>query len=126
MQRILVIDEGPVALDVFAELQELLCEAGMQPLEELNQVFTGTAAKHISAMREAVARGDAGAAAEEAHKLRGASATLGAQRVSRLCGLIEKECRAGDMTHVEEIAAHVESEVLAFEDALAPFLAHAS
>ena len=116
--------DGPLALDVIANLQELLSESGMQPLEDLNQVYTGTAARHISAMREAVARGDAGALAEEAHKLRGASATLGAQRVSRLCGLIEKQCRAADMTHVAGMTAHVESEVSAFEDALAPLLAH--
>ena len=117
--------DGPLAIEVIADLQELLDEAGMQPLEELNQVYTATAAKHISAMREALARSDAAGLTEEAHKLRGASATLGAQRVSRLCAVIEKQSRAGDLAHVEEMIKHVESEVSTFEDALAPLLARA-
>ena len=117
--------DAPVALDVIADLQELLEESGMQPLEELNQAYTRTAARHVSVMREALARHDAGVLAEEAHKLRGASATLGAQRVSRVCAAIEKQSRAGDMTHIDELLTQLESELSAFEDALTPLLAPA-
>ena len=117
--------DAPVALDVIADLQELLGDSGMQPLEKLNQVFARTAAMHVSAMRGALARADAGMVAEQAHKLRGASATLGAQRVTRICSDIEKQSRAGDLTHTDELLAQVESELSAFEDALAPLLAHA-
>jgi DNA-binding response OmpR family regulator/HPt (histidine-containing phosphotransfer) domain-containing protein len=118
--------EAPVALDVIADLQALVEGSGMQPLQELNQVYTRTAARHLSAIRDSVARHDARIVAEEAHKLRGASASLGAQRVSRLCAVIEEQSRAGDITHIDELLTQVESELAAFEDALAPLLVRPS
>ena len=112
------LEDAPVALDVIADLQELLEETAMQPLDELRGVYARTAARQVAAMRDALAGGDAGALAEQAHKLRGESATLGAQRVSRVCAELEKHARAGDLSQVDDLLGHVEAELSAFEDAL--------
>ncbi len=118
--------DGPVAVEVIADLQDLLEETGIEPLGELNQAFLRTAEGHISAMRDALARRDADVLVEQAHRLRGVSATLGAQRLSRVCAEIETGSRAGDLTQVDDLLRRVESELLEFENALSPLIARIS
>jgi two-component system alkaline phosphatase synthesis response regulator PhoP len=114
--------DAPVALEVIAELQELLDEPGMQPLRQLKETFDKTAAKHVSTMRTALMTRDAAALSAEAHRLRGSSGSLGAQRVTRVCAVIEERSRAHDLEHVEELLQQLEQELAAFDAAIAPLL----
>jgi DNA-binding response OmpR family regulator/HPt (histidine-containing phosphotransfer) domain-containing protein len=114
--------EGPVALEVIAELRELLGESGDRSLEQLNQVFVGSAEAHLGAIRRALAGQDAETVAREAHRLRGNTGSLGAQRMSNLCGLIEERARAGDLTRVPGLLERLERELATYQDAVRPML----
>jgi HPt (histidine-containing phosphotransfer) domain-containing protein len=114
--------EAPVALEVVAELRELMGEMGIQPLQQLNEVFVRSAEKHISAMRSALTDGDAAALAREAHRLRGNSASLGAQRMTSVCALIEERSRAGDLAPVGNLLQHLDEELVMYEKAITPIL----
>jgi len=54
-------------------------------------------------LREALARADAQTLAEVAHSLKGSSSHVGAEGVSKLCLLIEKNARAGSLGGLAEV-----------------------
>jgi DNA-binding response OmpR family regulator/HPt (histidine-containing phosphotransfer) domain-containing protein len=116
------LPEGPVAMDVVAELRELMGQMGNQPLQHLNEVFLQSAQNHMGGMRTAYADGDATELGREAHRLRGASASVGAQRVSGLCGFIEERARTGDLAPVDDLLQQLERELADFEQAIVPML----
>jgi DNA-binding response OmpR family regulator/HPt (histidine-containing phosphotransfer) domain-containing protein len=115
-------NDAPVALDVVAELRELADEPGMPPLRQLYQRFGITVTEHMSVLRTALRNRDAAALSQEAHRLRGSSGTLGAQRVMRVCAKIEERSRAADLAQVEELLQQLEQELAVFEAAITPLL----
>lgn len=80
-------------------LQELLAltrPGGPDLLVKLIDVFLRELPARLDALREAVDAADAAASAEAAHALKGSSATLGAQKLARLCDEIEAAASTGD------------------------------
>jgi DNA-binding response OmpR family regulator/HPt (histidine-containing phosphotransfer) domain-containing protein len=117
------LPDGPVALDVIAELRELMGQMGSQPLQHLVEVFLQSAQNHLEGMRSALAEGNAVELGREAHRLRGASFSVGAQRVSPICATIEERARTDDLAPVDEELQRLEHELKVFEDAVGPLLA---
>src|SRR4051794_25586104 len=95
------VELPPVALDVVAELRELMGQMGTQPLQHLNDVFQQSSQNHLQGMHAALEAGNAEDLGREAHRLRGASGSLGAQRMARVCATIEEHARAGDLVPVD-------------------------
>jgi HPt (histidine-containing phosphotransfer) domain-containing protein len=58
--------------------------------------FLETSAIDAVALHEALAAGDVAAAARIAHRLKGASNTIGALPLGTACNAVERACRAGD------------------------------
>jgi DNA-binding response OmpR family regulator/HPt (histidine-containing phosphotransfer) domain-containing protein len=116
------LPEDPVALDVIAELRELLGQMGNEPLQHLNDVFLQSAQNHLSGMRTALEERDAAELGREAHRLRGSSGSVGAQRVSRVCALIEERARVDDLAPVDDLLRRLEVELSVFEQAIVPML----
>jgi HPt (histidine-containing phosphotransfer) domain-containing protein len=117
------LPDGPVALDVVAELRELMGQMGSQPLQHLVEVFLQSAQNHLEGMRSALSDGNAEELGREAHRLRGASASVGAQRVSAICGRIESRARTGDLSTIDAELEKLEHELKVFEAAIVPLLA---
>ncbi|MBV9328016.1 MAG: response regulator [Chloroflexi bacterium] len=116
------LPDGPVATEVVAELRELMGQMGSQPLQHLVEVFLQSSKNHLQGMRTALAEKHADELAREAHRLRGASASVGAQRVSGVCGTIEERAKAGDLSAVKAPLDQLEPELQAFEQAIGPML----
>jgi HPt (histidine-containing phosphotransfer) domain-containing protein len=72
-------------------------------LTTLLALYFDQAASNISELTGAVERGDASTVAELAHKLKGASLTLGAVQVSRLASELEATARGGDLTDADDL-----------------------
>ena len=114
--------EGPVELGVIEELRELLSDSTDQSLQQLNERFVESSERHLEAMRAGVVANDAENVAREAHRMRGNSGSLGAQRVATKCAAIEERARAGDLGAVPELLSQLRMELAAYESALAPML----
>jgi DNA-binding response OmpR family regulator/HPt (histidine-containing phosphotransfer) domain-containing protein len=114
--------DGPVALDVVAELRELMGQMGNEPLQQLNDVFLQSSRNHLLGMRSALIDGDANELSREAHRLRGASGSVGAQRMASVCAVIEERARADDLEPVDDLLQQLEHELTDFEHAIVPML----
>jgi len=66
-------------------------------LGELLLLFRDSSGVDLARMREALAKKDGAALADAAHSIKGASASLGVERVRKMAGEIEKAGRQGDM-----------------------------
>jgi DNA-binding response OmpR family regulator/HPt (histidine-containing phosphotransfer) domain-containing protein len=115
-------DQPPVSPEIVAELLELADEMGAQPLQQLNEVFVRSAAKHVQGMRDALFRRDGVELGREAHRLRGNSASLGAQRVTRVCAIIEEQSRGPDLSAVDALLQQLERELEDYQTAIVPML----
>jgi two-component system, sensor histidine kinase and response regulator len=99
----LVIDHKDTAVthSEQPESESALCKKTLQDLKELGLVmgadfypqllvsFDHDADAHLAMLRRAIAEGDTGRLAREAHALRGASLTIGAQGMADLCRQLE-------------------------------------
>jgi HPt (histidine-containing phosphotransfer) domain-containing protein len=114
--------EGPVALGVIAELRELMGQMGNEPLRQLNDVFLQSSRNHLIGMRAALSDGNAEELGREAHRLRGASGSVGAQRMARVCAVIEDRAKAAELSPVEDLLDQLQAELTDFEEAVVPML----
>ncbi len=114
--------EGPVALNVVAELRELMGQMGNEPLQQLNDVFLRSSHNHLLGMRAALSDGDAEELGREAHRLRGASGSVGAQRMAQVCAVIEERARVADLSPIDDLLKQLETELTDFERAIMPML----
>ncbi|MFI7612475.1 response regulator [Nonomuraea terrae] len=89
---------------VLARIPEWAASAGLPPelaglspeaLADVAQAYRGTAGKTLAELRQALRDGDRALAAELAHRLKGACATVGAVREAELCRQVEELARAG-------------------------------
>ena len=113
------VDDAPVvALGLLTDLQELLDQSDTRSLREISDAFAAGATEQLSAMRAALDNQDAPRLADYAHRLRGSSATLGAQRVATICASIEQQCRAGTLDGIGAVLPRLEQEVSAFTQAI--------
>jgi CheY-like chemotaxis protein len=93
--------DAPIDEAVFAQLREL---GGDDPtfVDTLIDAFLAEADPLVRTIGQAAGRGDAPNVAEGAHRLKSAAAQVGAMALSRTCGELEREARAG---HLEEVRA---------------------
>ncbi len=95
---------------VIDELRDLREEGEPDLLAELIEVFEADTAARLSALRDAVEKGDAEGLRRAAHALRGGSGSLGALRLSRLAEDVESAARSGNLDAVTEQIKGLEGE----------------
>jgi HPt (histidine-containing phosphotransfer) domain-containing protein len=85
-------------------------------LAELLLLFRDSAADDLTRMREALVRKGGAALADAAHSIKGASASLGVEGISKLAAEIEKAGRQGELVRagamladLAELLLHVDS-----------------
>lgn len=96
---------------VLAELRQL-DETG-ELLVTLIRHFLDETPQLLAAMQSALSQADATALAEAAHALKGSSGNLGAHRLQRLCGELQRLGRAHELASVVDRLADLEAEFAA-------------
>jgi len=86
--------------DVFGYLNEM----GAETKTMLLQHVLDECGSHVAMLRGELGRGNAAQAAFLAHRLRGSTATIGAARLSALCGEIEARANAGENVTEDHLA----------------------
>jgi two-component system sensor histidine kinase/response regulator len=106
-------DSGRPVLDalVVARLERLGAAAGEDLMGQLATLFLADADALISALRRALAEGDAAEVVRSAHTLSGSSANLGATDLARLCADLALHRGAGEPVGREELFAGIEAEL---------------
>lgn len=86
-------------------LANLAAVGGDDPgfLGEMIELFLEQAPRHLEALRNALASGDAKAIGKAAHQVKSSSFYLGARRMSELCAQTETLARDGSATAVTEL-----------------------
>lgn len=85
----------PLAVASLRSLAEDVADAGENVLAELFETFRDDAAERSRALRQSIERAQTDAVSALLHALKGASATIGAARLSTLCAQLEGDVRAG-------------------------------
>jgi len=85
-------------------LQQFIDLEGLSPglVARLTQLYLAGSPPLISAIAAALEAGDAVAASEQAHALKGSSLNVGAKRLAHFCGRLEAQARLGDLQGAEE------------------------
>jgi HPt (histidine-containing phosphotransfer) domain-containing protein len=112
-------DSLALDLQVLGEIELLGAVTGVDLLGQLAVIFLADARLRVIELRRAIDTSDADVFVRAAHNLRGASATLGATGLARLCCALEtKSSRMSPMLNVrllEAIEAEVERVQSAFD-----------
>lgn len=87
-------------------------------LGQLSELFLTDADAQIGALRGALADADAVALVGAAHFLRGASANLGARELAYLCGQLEADAAADDLSTGNGLVDALEAELVRVSEAL--------
>jgi signal transduction histidine kinase/DNA-binding response OmpR family regulator len=92
---------------------ETLCSmiGGEQVLGQVVALYLQELPSRVDALRAAVERTEGAALEFAAHRLKGASGTLGANRLARLCEALEEQGRIGSFEGVDGLFADVAQEV---------------
>ncbi len=95
---------------MLAGLRGLQEEGEPDVLEELIGLFFEEAPPKLAALREAIEEGDARAVERVAHTLKGSSGSMGAPRMSALCGELERVGGSEDLTRAPGLLDRLEAE----------------
>ncbi len=104
------IVESAICEDTLQRLRELGSNIGDSTSSQLIETFACEAAYHLGALRSAVARGDTKRLREEAHQLKGASRTVGAQVMGGICQQLENPEIAQNAESAAELIVRLERE----------------
>jgi HPt (histidine-containing phosphotransfer) domain-containing protein len=104
-----IVDMGD-AIDpaVLADLRQMRDRGAPDVFKELLALFRADAPPLLSAMRTAVAEGNAQKLKAAAHSLKGAAANLGGRTLAALCAELEKIGRDGSVQGTEALLAELE------------------
>lgn len=109
-EELAIVDE-PTIMRLRALMADV-AEDGEDLARDLLETFRVDVERRLAAFDEAIAREDSDEASEAVHALKGASATVGALRVSALCAVVEQALRdkrpiegASEAIHEEATAA---------------------
>jgi HPt (histidine-containing phosphotransfer) domain-containing protein len=93
--------------------EEGLARAGddVEFFKELLELFLGDVPSRLEALDQAIAGGDAGAAAAAAHSIKGAAANLSARGVQQQAYTLEHAARGGELAALPEMSRALRSEV---------------
>lgn len=118
--RTYVPDSARPVLDarVVARLERLGAASGHDLVGQLARLFLVEADARISALRLALAEGDAAEVVRSAHTLSGSSANLGATDLARLCATLSLHNRAADLVGRTELLTGIEAELERVRSAL--------
>jgi PAS domain S-box-containing protein len=97
--------------EIVARLERLGQAAGEDLNGQLAGLFLADADARVSALREAVGAADAAAVVRSAHSLSGASASLGASDLARLCATMATDGNAGELAGGGELLEAIEAEL---------------
>jgi len=111
--------DGPIDADAIARIRDL-GDGDDALLRELIEAYIADAPARLSAVRDAIARGDAAGLARAAHGLKSSSLDMGARDVAAIAGEIEALGRGGSFDGAAALAARLDA---AFERARAAFAA---
>jgi HPt (histidine-containing phosphotransfer) domain-containing protein len=100
------------------ELLMRLDRGGGDVLNEVLHQYIDDTAGRLSALRDALARGEMATVSELAHTTRGASANVGAPIMGALCARVEDLARRGDVDGCAALATVVEGEFQRVRQAL--------
>ena len=103
-------EKEAVNLAAFAERFGLEPNENWQAAEELIGIFLADAAEKIAQMQDALAEKDTEKIVYTAHTLKGSSASLGAELMSRICYQLEKEVRAGFLPEAAILLENLQQE----------------
>ena len=102
---------GPILNpEVLAGLRALQDEDDTDFVAELTGIFLEDARSGLSALEEAVRRGDAPAIERVAHMLKGSSGSMGASRMSGLCARLEAAGASEDLSMAPRLLGRLEEE----------------
>jgi PAS domain S-box-containing protein len=87
-------------------------------MKELAGAYLGDLPRRLDAIRAAFKAGDAEALRQAAHALKGSSGNLGAQRMQKICSLLEQAGRSGDMTAAGRLMDALEKEAPSLKAAM--------
>ncbi|MGH9574375.1 MAG: response regulator [Candidatus Acidiferrales bacterium] len=108
------------AFDLKAALDRVEGDRGL--LEEIAKLFDEESAKNLLEIRGAFDAGDAAMLERLAHTMKGASANIGAVRVSRAALALEQASRTHELTNAQSKIAALEREIEILRPAIAPLL----
>jgi len=103
-------ERATIDIDVISNLRRLQSPSEPNLLADLIDSFLRDSAERIAEMRSAATQGDAEMLARTAHALKGGSGTLGANRMTALCGIVEELGRTGSAGGAPVLIAALEEE----------------
>ncbi len=113
-----VATEEPIDADALAFLREPEHEGKSDFLTDLIDQFLREVPSQLAAIREALAREDAGALAREAHRLKGGCSIFGARLMEARCNDLVARGRAGSVHEADAVLAQLENEFTRVQRAL--------
>src|SRR5271165_1849978 len=102
--------ESALCKKTLRDLKELGAEMGASFFPQLLETFQQDALEHLAALRSAITGGEAGLLRGEAHALKGASLTIGAQGMADICQQLEKLGTAQSVEGAPEELARLDRE----------------
>ncbi len=108
----------PLDREVLAGLRGLQGEDDTDIVAELAGMFVDDTRSGLSALEEAMQKGDAQAVERAAHALKGSSGSMGARGMSGLCARLERAGASGDLSHGFGLLERLEEEFGRVERAL--------
>ncbi len=100
--------------DVLRELREL----GDDDLRDIFAMYFTDVEVQVGRLHGALADGDGDALAAAAHRIKGASLSIGAARVAGLAADLERAGRDDDLGHCDELLSSLEADLDPTRDAL--------
>ena len=108
----------PVNLAALDNIRALSRAGGDALVQKVVAAFVGDTPRHLAALRQSLAAGDAEALRRIAHSLKSASANIGAARLAALCRDLEQCGRAGKVDGAAPLFAEMEREFLSVRESL--------
>ena len=102
--------ESALCKKTLQKLKELGSDMGASFFPQLLETFQHDALEHLAALRSAITGGETGRLRGEAHALKGASLTIGAQGMADICQQLEKLGTAKSVEGAPEELAQLDRE----------------
>ena len=91
----------------FEDMRDLLEE----DFSDLVQTYIVDSRARVESLRDALARADDATGFDIAHTLKGASANIGAPRLTECCALMQEACRHNTITEQGDLLEHIAAEL---------------
>jgi CheY-like chemotaxis protein len=111
-ERVTEISARTQCLDLrtLGELRALDPSAAKSMVANFVKTYVEHTQLALQQLRDAVTRGDFAALEGEAHKLRSGSLTIGAARLGKMAGVLERAAQAGELARCESLLKEIDTE----------------